>query len=71
MLTAVVRDLHRPEALCVDVVGRLPRCMDMITAAEVIRRVDLYFYGNLLRYLPPAAAVPIEDVEYGRTAQTW
>lgn len=61
----------RPEALCVDVVGRLPRCMDMITAAEVIRRVELYFEGHLLRFLPSAAVVPIEDGEYERTAQTW
>jgi len=33
--------------------------------------VELYFEGNLLRFLRPAAAVPIEDVEYERTAQTW
>ena len=32
----------RPEALCLDVVGTLPRCMDMITADEVIRRIELY-----------------------------
>ena len=41
----------RPEALCVDVVGRLPRCMDMITADEVTRRVELYFNGGAIRYL--------------------
>jgi ADP-heptose:LPS heptosyltransferase len=39
----------RPEELCVDVVGRLPRCMDMITADEVIRRIELYFRGGALR----------------------
>ena len=38
----------RPDALCVDVVGTLPRCMDLITAAEVIRRIDLYFEGGAL-----------------------
>src|SRR5690606_10470166 len=27
-----------PDQLCVDVVGDLPRCMDMITADDVIRR---------------------------------
>jgi ADP-heptose:LPS heptosyltransferase len=32
----------RPDALCVDVVGTLPRCMDMITADDVIRRIELY-----------------------------
>lgn len=41
----------RPEELCVDVVGSLPRCMHLITAEEVIRRIDLYFRGGALRYL--------------------
>lgn len=41
-----------PNELCVDVVGTLPRCMDMITADEVIRRVELYYAGGLLQYLP-------------------
>jgi ADP-heptose:LPS heptosyltransferase len=40
-----------PSQLCVDVVGRLPRCMDMITAEEVIRRIEMYFTGGALRYL--------------------
>jgi ADP-heptose:LPS heptosyltransferase len=33
----------KPENLCVDVVGDLPRCMDMITATDVIRRIETYF----------------------------
>jgi len=37
--------------LCVDVVGSLPRCMDMITVDEVIRRVAMYFEGGALTYL--------------------
>jgi ADP-heptose:LPS heptosyltransferase len=38
-----------PGELCVNVVdGRLPRCMDMITAREVIERIELYFDGGLL-----------------------
>jgi len=37
-----------PDQLCVDVVGTLPRCMDMITAAEVIRRIEWYFEGGAL-----------------------
>lgn len=41
----------RPQALCVDPVGELPRCMDMITADEVIRRIELYFRGDAVRYL--------------------
>jgi ADP-heptose:LPS heptosyltransferase len=39
-------DKDRPEELCVDVVGTLPRCMDMITADDVIRRVELYLSGR-------------------------
>jgi ADP-heptose:LPS heptosyltransferase len=41
----------RPENLCVDVVGSLPHCMDMITADDVIRRIDQYFAGGAVRYL--------------------
>lgn len=37
-----------PDQLCVDVVGTLPRCMDLITAADVIARVELYFTGGAL-----------------------
>lgn len=44
-------EADRPENLCVDVVGTLPRCMDMITAADVIRRIELYFQGGSVRYL--------------------
>jgi ADP-heptose:LPS heptosyltransferase len=45
----------RPDALCVDVVGHLPRCMDMIPAEEVIRRVELYFQGGALPTRKPAS----------------
>lgn len=38
------RDNH----LCVDVVNDLPRCMDMITTAEVARRIDLYLNGGVV-----------------------
>ena len=41
----------RPENLCVDVVGKLPRCLDMITARDVIGRMELYFQGGALNYL--------------------
>jgi len=40
-----------PNELCVDVVGGLPRCMDMITADEVIRRIETYFRGGALQFL--------------------
>jgi ADP-heptose:LPS heptosyltransferase len=41
----------RPESLCSDVVENLPRCMDMITPEEVIRRIQLYYDGGVLRFL--------------------
>jgi hypothetical protein len=40
-----------PEQLCVDVVDRLPRCMHLITADEVIRRIELYFAGGAQNYM--------------------
>jgi ADP-heptose:LPS heptosyltransferase/SAM-dependent methyltransferase len=46
----------QPGNLCVDVVGALPRCMHMITADEVIRRIELYFRGGAIEYLTPAQA---------------
>src|SRR5207249_5853454 len=45
-----------PENLCVDVRHDLPRCMDMITSAEVIRRIETYFHGGALSFLTPAEA---------------
>jgi hypothetical protein len=45
-----------PGQLCVDVVGDLPRCMDMITADEVIRRVGMYFEGGAVSFLSPGDA---------------
>ena len=46
----------RAENLCVDAVGGLPRCMDMIAAADVIRRIETYFDGGAIRYLSEAQA---------------
>jgi hypothetical protein len=28
----------------------MPKCMDMITAEDVIRRIELYFEGGMLNY---------------------
>ncbi len=39
-----------PESLCVDVVNGLPHCMDMISSAEVIRRIEMYFQAGLIRW---------------------
>jgi ADP-heptose:LPS heptosyltransferase len=48
----------QPENLCVDVAGDLPRCMDMITADEVVRRVERYFEGG--------AVLPLQTHEWER-----
>jgi ADP-heptose:LPS heptosyltransferase len=45
-----------PERLCVDPVGDLPRCMDLISAEEVIRRIELYYSGGALRLNPYATS---------------
>lgn len=39
------------DSLCEKVVKGLPACMDMITPAEVIRRIELYYMGGVLTYL--------------------
>ncbi len=65
-------DKDKPDNLCVDVVTKeirgiggnkkavetypLPRCMDMITAEEVARRVEFYFTGGAAAYLTPEQA---------------
>ena len=51
-----------PDFLCVSVIdNRLPRCMDMITAEEVIRRVEGYFAGGTARYLSPEEASRVKS----------
>ena len=54
-------DKDGPQSLCLDVVGNLPRCMHMITAEDVIRRIELYFEGGALQYLscPPRLGAPV------------
>ena len=42
-----------PENCCVDVVAGLPRCMDLITPADVIRAIEIYFEGGAAPYLSP------------------
>ncbi len=44
-------DGDKDSALCSNRAGHLPRCMDLISAGEVIRRVESYFAGGLVRYL--------------------
>lgn len=49
-----------PQNLCVDVVNGLPHCMDMITAAEVMRRIEMYFTGGALAPLTPEQSLKAE-----------
>ncbi|HWF20368.1 MAG TPA: glycosyltransferase family 9 protein [Verrucomicrobiae bacterium] len=44
-----IRD--QPQRLCGNVVSQLPRCMNMITADEVVRRINYYFEGGLAKRL--------------------
>jgi ADP-heptose:LPS heptosyltransferase len=46
--------------LCIDLEGSLPRCMSMITPAEVIRRIRTYFVGGALQYLTPGECAAAE-----------
>lgn len=46
----------QPDRLCLDVVAGLPRCMDLITPEEVIRRMELYFDGGRLPFLKKGQA---------------
>lgn len=41
----------RPDSLCVNVVDNLPRCMEMITARQVIERIQFFFQGGSCSYL--------------------
>lgn len=50
-------DHDTPRRLCVDVVGDLPRCMDMITAEDVIRRIELYLVGRGAKRSPAGGGV--------------
>lgn len=43
----------QPQHRCHNITNGLPQCMDMITAEEVIRRIELYFSGGRLKYLSP------------------
>jgi ADP-heptose:LPS heptosyltransferase len=52
----------RPENLCVDVVGTLPRCMDMIGATDVERRIEMYLAGGTARALTPDEFAAVEPL---------
>ena len=51
-----------PEHCCVDVVGTLPRCMDLIAAEDVIRAMEVYFAGGAIGYLTADEARRVAEV---------
>lgn len=42
-----------PQNCCVDVVGTLPHCLDLVSAEDVIRAIEVYFAGGAVAYLTP------------------
>ena len=44
-------EYDRPEHQCTELAGELPRCMDLITVADVCRRIEGYFEGGVTEYL--------------------
>ncbi|HEX2722800.1 MAG TPA: hypothetical protein VHM24_07775, partial [Gemmatimonadaceae bacterium] len=63
-----------PDQLCVDPVVSevskrfLPRCMDMISAEEVIRRIEMYFTGGALQDLSDDDDSLVLEAKSGRLA---
>ncbi len=45
-----------PSQLCLNVVNLMPRCMDMISTADVVRAIESYREGGQFRYLTVAEA---------------
>ena len=48
VIGCLTHEKDNADQLCVDPVGDLPRCMDMITAEEVARRIEMYFAGGAI-----------------------
>lgn len=60
--------------LCVDLIRAetaLPRCMAMITAGDVIRRIEMYFEGGAVRYLYAQEAEAAERAVYEGARVGW
>lgn len=51
----------RPERICVDVAGNLPRCMDVIRSEDVIQRIEMYLRSGA------AALLKDRDVQVVRS----
>ncbi|NOY00638.1 MAG: glycosyltransferase family 9 protein [Verrucomicrobia bacterium] len=52
----------KPQNRCVDVIGDLPHCMDMITPKKVNAAIETYFDGGLITYLEKGKAKNIDFV---------
>jgi ADP-heptose:LPS heptosyltransferase len=50
----------QPNRLCVDVIGKLPRCMHMIRSSDVIEAIERYFDGGVLSYIKPERATAFQ-----------
>ena len=45
---------EKDQSCCVEPRGDLPLCMDMISAEDVAKRIELYFKGGAIKYATPA-----------------
>jgi ADP-heptose:LPS heptosyltransferase len=57
-----------PQNLCVDPIGTLPRCLDMLRVDDITRRIEMYFEGGALCYLRPDEAELAERAIGGHAA---
>src|ERR1051325_9970608 len=55
-------DKDKPQNLCVNLAGSLPRCMDLITSEEVSRRISTYYDGGMLAYRHVSHRTPVVSV---------
>lgn len=58
-----------PENLCSNVVNRFPRCLDMITAADVVRRIEVYFQGGVIAHLTEKQAAQAREAVHKQHAK--
>jgi ADP-heptose:LPS heptosyltransferase len=59
-----------PDKRCTNVVGRIPKCLDMITAEAVVGRIQTYFEGGSLHYLS-AEECTAAATGVAATAKNW
>jgi ADP-heptose:LPS heptosyltransferase len=51
------------ENLCVDVVGNLPHCLDMISSERVIQEIESYFSTGMIEYLNTQKQLPVTETK--------